>query len=146
MNRLKNEIKIKNIVVDFNPKDIVWVISSLEYPKKCDFCNGKKDNLSVVNSKGKKISIEYCPKCNDKGYIIINPGKFIVLGRFIIKQITFTLGESREIKTNVMCDPIKDGKDNFDKRAYTCIENLFKTKEEAEEECNRRNNKKGGRK
>ena len=39
----------------FNSGDIVWAISSWEYPKKCNFCNGKKDTLYVINSKGQNI-------------------------------------------------------------------------------------------
>ena len=123
----------------FNSGDIVWAISSWEYPKKCNFCNGKKDTLYVINSKGQKIKEDNCPVCGYKGYTLVNEDKFTVIGKFKILQITVTSHESKKGKpsTEVILENVD--KNALQRRLYTCVENLFKDKKSAQNECNRRN-------
>lgn len=123
----------------FNSGDIVWAISSWEYPKKCNFCNGKKDTLYIINSKGKKIKTDNCPVCGYKGYTLVNEDKFTVRGRFKILQITVTSHESKKEKPSAEVILENVDKNALQKRLYTCVENLFKDKKSAQNECNRRN-------
>lgn len=117
--------------------DEVYVISSEEHKVKCKFCNGGKEKFFVKNSKNKKKSIP-CPECLDEGYVIEDPNKFYLKGKFVIRQITITITASRK-SVQFICENVDRKLNSLDDRAYPIEENCFKDEQSALAECRKRN-------
>lgn len=128
---------------EYKVGDEVYVISSEEHKVKCEFCDGGKEKFFVKNSKNKKISMP-CPECLDKGYVIGDPNKFYLKGKFVIRQITVTIDnwhDSTEVDKSVqfICENVDRELNSLDDRAYTIEGNCFKDKKSALAECKKRN-------
>lgn len=117
--------------------DEVYVISSEERKVKCKFCDGGKEKFFVKNSKNKKMSMP-CPECLDKGYVIEDPNKFYLKGKFVIRQITITITDYRK-SVQFICENVDRELNSLDDRAYPIEENCFKDKQSALAECRKRN-------
>ena len=117
----------------FNIKDKAVFIEYDYYPEKCNICDGKK-KVTIKNEKFE------CPKCNGKGSIYVNK-EWRVNDEYGLSEIIAFSNESGKtyaVFHRVAYTDIIEG--THYTHEYVLLKDCFATKEQAQAECERRNN------
>ena len=123
---------MKTFEFKFDIGQRVFIIgrSQKQQYKKCEHCNGTGWLKTLVDEK------ILCPKCHFGSNIKYDPIQYNVEDGF------FTIGQQRvyisksKTEEQYMCDESGIGSGTI-----YYVKNIFKTKKEAQEECNKRNKK-----